>query len=248
MTKKKVQDPQVATVVTPERVVIDPGEETRAKEYAWALAERSRIDLFRKQLSAPLEATNAFGIRERLDEVVGPGGWSLSYAAAGEKTYVCTLRVVCVCGVGRVAAERDHVYREGTDPIEAFVHCAALFGIGSDSLRQAVKVEATPQSGVTTVVTPPQEKKVEVPPDGKAKKPDNIDKWDAVKRDWVNKLGACQTPDDLNQMLPGAKSIPDEFKKPLFEMIKDHAQVIGWAWDKDRGRFWDTNPSETIPF
>lgn len=71
-------------------------------------------------------------ILDRLDDVVGPGGWSLDIEVVGDRSAICRLTILGVtkAGAGQIAADQKTDQPFKAAATDALKRAAVLFGIG----------------------------------------------------------------------------------------------------------------------
>jgi cell division septation protein DedD len=126
------------------------------------------------------------------------------------------------------------------DDPHPYVGCGAPTLTQADLEKAASKlVEAQPPPPAT----PPQPA-ADRPPDAKPvaekqapAKPEKIETVDDAIQRWAIKMTACETPDDLNAMLPGLKGEKQEWQNSLWMYVKKTAAGDGWEWDASVKKF-----------
>jgi hypothetical protein len=98
-------------------------------ELRWTVAASSNKNTPR-QMDLWTPYLNADSIRHRLDEVAGPGGWAVTYEAAGERTLICRLTIhgVTRADVGEPGDKARQPWKAAAT--DALKRAAVQFGIG----------------------------------------------------------------------------------------------------------------------
>ena len=102
-------------------------------------------------------------IIDRLDQVVGPDGWSLDIEAAGERAAICRLTILGVtkAGAGQIAADQKTDQPFKAAATDALKRAAVLFGIGrylhkvQNEWRKPTADGARPKRGAAPKAPPP---------------------------------------------------------------------------------------------
>lgn len=97
----------------PELVELKPGAVSEAKRSALALAY-----------------VDARHYQARLDAVVGPGSWNVSYRPWGERAVICALTVLGVTREDVGEAEKGDPNQATSAAMQAFKRACAAFGLG----------------------------------------------------------------------------------------------------------------------
>jgi len=102
-------------------------------------------------------------IIDRLDEVLGPDGWSLDIEAVGERGAICRLTILGVmkAGAGQIAADQKTDQPFKAAATDALKRAAVLFGIGrylhkvQNEWRKPTAEGARPKRGAGPKAPPP---------------------------------------------------------------------------------------------
>ena len=103
-------------------------------------------------------------ILDRLDDVVGPGGWSLDIEVVGDRSAICRLTILGVtkAGAGQIAAEQKTDQPFKAAATDALKRAAVLFGIGRylhdkrlNEWRKPTADGARPKRGAAPKAPPP---------------------------------------------------------------------------------------------
>ena len=191
-------------------------------------------------------------IMDRLDEVMGPGGWFDEYEFLPDGCALCKLSLwlndqwICKMDVGGESEQPDGGDRRKAAISDALKRTAVKFGIGRYLYRlPLVWADYDPQK--KRFVNPPQlpasPKKPAVTPASKrngtalnAKQEAEVSIW----QDWLKKLPDLPT---INKNLPDLAQVKDPAtKKRVWEMIQDYAQRYKWEWDAKGKVFNDCQP------
>jgi hypothetical protein len=113
-------------------------------------------------------------------------------------------------------------------------------------MRKPARATPPKKEGAATVASPDQaarlDKAKEVlkeaekkPVPGPQTQEDWLDLWE------VN-LTACETPERLNEVLPGFAKIPQGFKQGVWDLVKEFANERQWVYDATEKKFTATRP------
>jgi len=102
-------------------------------------------------------------IIDRLDDVLGPGGWSLDIEAAGDRAAICRLTILGVtkAGAGQIAADQKTDQPFKAAATDALKRAAVLFGIGrylhkvQNEWRKPTADGSRPKRGAAPKAPPP---------------------------------------------------------------------------------------------
>jgi hypothetical protein len=212
----------------------------------------NQMDLYAPYLDAD-------AIRDRLEEVITPGGWSLDLEAIGDKAVICRLTVLGVtrAGLGEIGDRKDVDQPMKSAATDALKRAAVEFGIGrylhkvnkewrkpkagppASSTSSSASPPASPSSSASppapTSSSPPSPPPSSTPspePTSTSTRPGKMSPGQQALRDVMDTHGLKLTAalDALGVVDGGS---PEQaLKLYIDKLVKEHRKDREWAWKK----------------